>query len=170
MGTFANTMFRALLGWLHSAVSGLWTLVTEPAGSSWLHWVLENWLSLTLLLCGAGLVIDFVVYLLRWQPYRVWRRFLHRMKGTAGGEAHGENMEAQLYQRQWVYADGTTSIEDIRRHDQQDLPDLGGDHLELPIRPVRRVARHLPQEQAYYQPVYPPQWQKKMTENQGGNE
>ena len=33
-----------------------------------------------LLLCGAGLMIDLVVYLFRWQPFRVWFRFLHRLK------------------------------------------------------------------------------------------
>lgn len=169
MGQFANTLFRVLLGWVQTAVSWLWNLTTNADVSSWFRWVLHNWLPLTLILCGAGLLVDFLVYLLRWQPYRVWRRFLRRMNGKDDEPQCGEDAQQQ-FQRQWVYADGTTSIVDLRNTAQQEYPGIGSDHLELPIRPVRRVARHLPREQAYYQPVYPPQWQNKTMDDQGENE
>lgn len=170
MGQFANTMFSMLLGWVQTAVAWLWGLVTNADVSAWFRWLLDNWLPLTLILCGAGLLIDFIVYLIRWQPYRVWKRFLRRASGKSGDPQTEEEDAALQFQRKWAYADGTTSMEDLRHPRQMEQPMAGSERLELPIRPVRRVARHVPQEQAYYQPVYPPQWQNKTKDDQGGNE
>ena len=76
MGQFANALFRGLLGWVQAVVSGLWRLITSSDTSAWLRWMLDNWLPLLLLLCAAGLVLDLLVYFLRWQPYRIWRNIL----------------------------------------------------------------------------------------------
>lgn len=168
MGQFANTIFSGLLGWVQTAMSWLWGLATNADVSAWFRWVLDNWLPLTLILCGAGLAIDFIVYLLRWQPYRVWRGFLKRITGRTPKD--GAQDELLPYQRKWIYADGSTTLEDIRQTQQLEKAPAGTDRLELPIRPVRRVNRNAPPEQAYYQPVYPPQWQSKTKDNQGGNE
>ena len=169
MGQFANTLFSMLLGWVQTAASWLWSLVTNTDVSAWLRWLLDNWLPLTLLLCIAGLALDFIIYLIRWQPYRVWGRFLRRWTGKGREAAEQEALELQArFQRKWIYADGTTTVEDIRQHDAEH--EAEADHLELPIRPVRRVAKHAPPEQSYYQPVYPPQWQHTNDEQQGENQ
>ena len=167
MGQFANTIFSMLLGWVQTAAAWLWQLMTNTDVSAWLRWLLDHWLLLLLALCAAGLVIDFVIYLIRWQPYRVWRSFLQGMQTRRDNP--GDEEGQLMYQRKWVYADGRTALEDIRQPRQQDAG-AATDHLELPIRPVRRVARHMPDEQTYYQPVYPPQWQQKTNDDQGGKE
>lgn len=155
MGAFANTLFSVLLGWVQTAASWLWSLVTNADVSAWLRWLLDNWLPLLLMLCVGGVVIDFLVYLIRWQPYRVWGRFLCRVSGKEEAEVPAE--EPPVLQRRWIYADGSTSVEDVlspaREHPMADS------QLETPIRPVRRVVRRATPEQSYYQPVYPPQWQ-----------
>ena len=163
MGQFANTLFSVLLGWVQTAASWLWGLISAPEGSGWLRWLLDNWLPLVLILCAIGVVIDFLVYLLRWQPYRVWARFLRRKKPDA---EENEEIVQPAFQRRWLYADGSTTVEDVREAPQE-KPEPLNEKLDAPIRPTRRVARHTPAEKAYNQPVYPPQWQH---EQQGENE
>lgn len=156
MGQFAGMLFRLLLGWVQTAVSWLWNLITNADVSAWLRWLMDNWLILLVLLCIGGILIDFMVYLLRWQPYRVWRHFLRRLSGK---EADGEEQmqEQAIPVRRWVYADGSTQVEELPEGGfTSNLPE---ERLNAPIRPTRRMARRVSQEQAYHQPVYPPQWQ-----------
>lgn len=170
MGQFANTLFTGLLGWAQVVVSDLWRLITGSNVSAWLRWLLDNWLPLTLLLCVAGLVIDLLVYIIRWQPYRVWGGMLRRLWGRGTAEPDVQDMEDDAqFQRHWVYADGTTSVEDLRKSAKEAPP--VEEHLELPIRPVRRSTMYGSGEKAYYQPVYPPKWQQtKDEEHSGGRE
>lgn len=154
MGAFANTLFSVLLGWVQTAAAWLWSLVTNADVSAWLRWLLDNWLPLTLILCAGGVVIDFIVYLIRWQPYRVWGNFLRRL--AAKDELPVEEPEERpILQRRWLYADGSVAVEEVREPLQTPAPE---ETLDAPIRPVRRVARRTTPEQAYNQPVYPPQW------------
>ena len=164
MGLFANTLFSVLLGWVQTAASWLWSIVTNTDVSAWLRWVLDNWLVLVILLCLVGAAADFVVYLFRWQPYRVWGKFLRRAKARKE-EAAQEAPRPPVLQRTWMYADGTTHVEDVPV--PQPLPQQDSDRLDAPIRPARKVARRTAPEQAYHQPVYPPQWQQNQ---QGDNE
>lgn len=155
MGQFANTIFSLMLGWVHTAAAWLWGLATNSNVNAWFRWMLEHWLFLVVLLCIGGAVIDFIVYLVRWQPYRVWRSFLHRLTAKDALEA-GET-DQPLSQRKWIYADGSTTVEQV----QEPVPDepAADDQLDAPIRPIGRIARQASLEQAYNRPVYPPQWQ-----------
>ena len=159
MGQFANTLFSALLGWVQSVAAELWGLVTNADVSVWMAWILDNWLPLVILLCLGGVVLDFVVYLIRWQPYRVWGSFLHRLTGKEEEET-AEQMQP-VPSRKWLYADGSVAEEEIHAP-LQPAPE---EKLEAPIRPVRRAVRRASPEQAYHQPYYPPQWQR--TNEQG---
>lgn len=159
MGQFANTLFSVLLGWVQSAAAEVWSLATNADVSLWLRWLLDNWLPLTLILCVGGVLFDFIVYIIRWQPYRVWGSFLHRVTGgKASAEAQQEQAEPG---RRWLHADGSVTEEDVPAPAQK-LPEKV---LEAPIRPARRVVRRATPEPAYHQPYYPPQWQR--TNEQG---
>ena len=80
MGSFANSVFQTMLGWLQGLVGRIWNLSAPgQEGDSLLGWVGANWKWLTLALCLFGLVTDWIVYLFRWQPYRVWRRFFRHL-------------------------------------------------------------------------------------------
>ena len=166
MGLLANTLFSVLLGWVQTAASWLWSIITNTDVSAWLRWVLDHWLALVVLLCLAGLAVDFIVYLLRWQPYRVWRRFLQGKKKQDEQEIQETESAQPVFQRKWMYADGTTEVENIPVP-QVPVEKPVSDRLAAPIRPVRRVAQHTTPEQAYHQPVYPSQWQQNQ---QGENE
>lgn len=162
MGQFANTLFSMLLGWVQTAAAELWGLITQADTSAWLKWLVENWLPLTLALCIGGVIVDFIVYLIRWQPYRMWGRAKRQPKLPAEESVPAVS---PVYQRKWIYADGSTEVEDVYVPQAEERQEP--ENLSAPIRPMRRMARRTTPEQAYNQPVYPPQWQHNQ---QGENE
>lgn len=163
MGQFAGAVFTGLLSWVRTAVSDLWRLMGGAQETTLLRWLLDHWLLLTLLLCAGGLLIDFIVYLIRWQPYRVWRSARSSKREARASEEE----EEQLYQRRWQYADGTTTVEDVRRR-AEEAPLEISQHLQAPVQTGRRLPRRATREQSYNQPVYPPQWHKPTDASQGG--
>ena len=164
MGLFANTLFSVLLGWVQTAASWLWSLVTNTNVSAWLRWILDNWLVLVIFLCLVGAAVDFIVYFFRWQPYRVWGKLLHREKDHKAPSPR-EEAHQSIFQRTWMYADGTTQVEDVTV--AKPVQPQESERLELPIRSARRMLQTTSPEQAYHQPVYPPQW---LQNQQGDNE
>ena len=57
MGSFANSVFSVLLGWIRTAINQMWALVNSDSGGGFLAWIGENWKALTLILCGVGVVM-----------------------------------------------------------------------------------------------------------------
>ncbi len=86
MGSFANTVFSIMLGWVQSLVAMIWNAMTSENGNSFLQFIGNNWIKIAAVLCALGLVTDLCVYIFRWQPYRVWSTFwrkLHRRKAES---------------------------------------------------------------------------------------
>lgn len=72
MNVFADRLFAVLLGWTRSLFNGFWNLVTnDSAGVS--GFLQRFWLPLILILLIFGTVCDYVIWLIRWRPYFVWR-------------------------------------------------------------------------------------------------
>lgn len=86
MGSFANTLFSTLMGWMQSVTSVIWSLFTNAKGQGVLRWIGEHWLLLAAILCMIGLIADLGVYLVRWRPYLVWKRLLGRRRGEEEAE------------------------------------------------------------------------------------
>jgi len=188
MGNFANTLFSVLLGWVQGAAAWLWQLMGSEGAGGFMSWVLDNWLLLVILLCAGGVVIDLIVYLLRWQPYRVWRSFWQGINGPEE-EPVMEDFANTGEARQWVYADGSTAMETGPAPEVNPAPihqEQADMQLQSPVRPARRViparrrrAADGSEEfvltdlggtrQAYHQPYYPPQWHtgEQKTMNKG---
>ena len=82
MGSFANSLFKIMLGWLQTAVSAVWSAFTSKNGSSFFSWIGQHWILLAGILCVIGLATDLCVYFCRWQPYKVWKSFFTGYKGT----------------------------------------------------------------------------------------
>ena len=80
MGTFADSLFTVLLGWVRALVDSLWAILSADH-TTILEFLGKNWLVIALCIIAAGLVIDWLVWLVRWQPYHLWalrvRRLLH---------------------------------------------------------------------------------------------
>jgi len=93
MGSFANTVFRLLLGWLQGLASVLWSALTEKGGESFFLFLEKHWLPIAGILCAIGLAADFAVYLFRWEPYKVWKTSWNRItrKNKSGAEPEEED-------------------------------------------------------------------------------
>ena len=118
MGSFASGVFSVLLGWIRGAAAYLWNAAATPEGGGLLSWMANHWLPLALILCAAGMVIDLIVYLLRWQPYKVWASFFRRLGHRQQQEEEDELLHQPARQqrtvhRQWLYADGTARTEAV---------------------------------------------------------
>ena len=87
MGSFANTLFSTLLGWVQSVASTLWSLFTNAKSHGVLRWIGEHWILIAAILCVIGLAVDLGVYLVRWRPYKVWKSFLKRRRGEDENES-----------------------------------------------------------------------------------
>ncbi|MBQ7850124.1 MAG: hypothetical protein IJ343_10410 [Clostridia bacterium] len=168
MGSFANTLFSALLGWVQTAASWVWQLFAAGGAQGMMGWLVDHWLMLVIALCAAGVTIDLVVYIFRWQPYRVWRSRRQRAEDEPAPQEEQEPL-------QWLYANGVTVTQEPEAqlaYAQTPVPDM---QREAPVQPRQRVipARRrraadgsaeyvLPTgesvRQAYHQPYYPPQW------------
>ena len=94
MRGFAQTLFNALLGWIRMLVEGVWGLLFSNDTQQWLQWVADNWLTLVILLCLCGVVLDYLIWLLRWRPYYVWASSMRRVRRFfGGGKARKEGKE-----------------------------------------------------------------------------
>lgn len=185
MGNFADTLFGVLLGWAKSAVSWLWGVISDDGNGGMLGWILDHWILLLVLLCLSGVLIDLVVYLLRWQPYRVWRSRRESREEVEALEQETKKADTGDA-RQWIYADGRMVTEEpaplyAPREERAE------ETLDAPVRPVkrviparrRRVSAHseeiiLPEMgevgDGYHQPYYPPQWPHEQERtNDGGD-
>ncbi len=90
MGSFANSLFQFLLGWIRILLSSLWDTATSPSTGSLLRWVGDHWLALFIGVCVLGVLADLAVYMFRWRPYRVWASFLRRRRRRKEARERGE--------------------------------------------------------------------------------
>ncbi|MBQ8618871.1 MAG: hypothetical protein IJ418_15365, partial [Clostridia bacterium] len=78
MGTFADSLFTVLLSWVRGLVNALWALFTSDH-TTMLEFFGKNWLFIAVVIVAAGLVIDWIIWLLRWQPYHLWAQRVRRL-------------------------------------------------------------------------------------------
>lgn len=80
MGTLADSLFNVLMSWVRALVNSIWALFTTDH-MTLLEFLGKNWVMLVVVMLAAGLVMDWLVWLVRWKPYHLWarrvRRFLH---------------------------------------------------------------------------------------------
>ena len=68
IGEFAYTV---LLGWMRGLFDWLWSLFAGGGGTGALSWFLSNWKVWLLALLLGGLVVDWLMWVVRWRPYRL---------------------------------------------------------------------------------------------------
>ena len=72
---YANAVVNVMLGWLKGLANWVLKLFNlAGSGGNPLLWLSENWLKLLIVLLIAGVVIDWLVWMIRWRPYWVWFR------------------------------------------------------------------------------------------------
>ena len=78
MGAFADSLFAVLMSWVRALVNGLWALFSSER-TTVLEFLGKNWLMIVIVLVAAGLVIDWLIWLIRWRPYTLWAQRARRL-------------------------------------------------------------------------------------------
>ena len=120
MGSFANSMFSVLLGWVRGTVNWLWGLFSSEESGGLTAWLGEHWLGLAAALCVAGMLADLVVYMVRWRPYKVWASFFRRLFGR--NKRQEDPTPRRHVRREWVYPDGTARAEEPEEAPEEEWP------------------------------------------------
>ena len=71
---YANAIVNAMLGWLKGLASWVLRLFNLSGGFSPLKFLADNWLKLLIVLRVVGVVMDLLIWLIRWRPHWVWFR------------------------------------------------------------------------------------------------
>ena len=79
---FTGWLFSALLSWMQIIYNWLWSMLASGGQNEFMPWFSDNWARIALILIVAGLIIDYTVYLMRWQPYHIWLNTLRRARGA----------------------------------------------------------------------------------------
>lgn len=78
MNSFANSLLALLFGWARTLIQEVWTTAASGRYSGFLAWLGDHWLWLALFLCLCCTAVDFLVWMVRWRPYLVWRTSYRR--------------------------------------------------------------------------------------------
>ena len=65
------------MGWVRALVNAIWALFTTDH-TTLLEFLGKNWVLIVVVILAAGLAIDWLVWLIRWQPYHLWARRARR--------------------------------------------------------------------------------------------
>lgn len=88
MSGIGELAYTVLLGWMRALVDWFWALVSGRSGTDGWQWFLSNWKVWLIVLIVGGLVIDWLMWVVRWRPYRLLLgRFGRAPAKDASGEA-----------------------------------------------------------------------------------
>lgn len=98
---YANAVVNVMLGWLKGLATWVLKLFNlAGSGGNPLLWLSENWLKLLIVLLIAGVVIDWLVWMIRWRPYWVWfkkkRIIVNDERMLRGEELDEDDFEAMM--------------------------------------------------------------------------
>lgn len=95
MGTLADSLFTVLMSWVRALVNALWALFSADQTTA-LAFLGKHWLVIALVIIAAGLVLDWIIWLLRWQPYHLWAQRVRRLLRMESAQDEEESEEEEL--------------------------------------------------------------------------
>ncbi len=78
MGTLADSLFTVLMSWVRALVNAIWALFSSDH-TTILEFLGRHWLGIALVIIAVGLVVDWLVWLLRWRPYHLFAMRVRRL-------------------------------------------------------------------------------------------
>ena len=79
MNHFANSLFTLLFGWSRTIIQQIWNSSASGHYSVFFTWLGDHWALLVAVLALLGTAVDILVWLLRWQPYLIWKTRLRQL-------------------------------------------------------------------------------------------
>lgn len=93
MTDLVELAYTLLLGWMRTLVDWFWSIFSGTGNTSGWNWFLSNWkIWLAFLLIG-GLVVDWLMWVVRWRPYRLLTSRLRPGKSNTA-EQSGEDWDS----------------------------------------------------------------------------
>lgn len=71
MTGLVDVAYTLLLGWMRALVNWFWSIYSGTGSSGITQWFLSNWKFWLVLLIAGGLVLDWLMWIVRWRPYRL---------------------------------------------------------------------------------------------------
>ena len=73
---YSNAIVDLMLGWLKGLANWVLRLfnLAGGTGGSPLLWLSQNWSKLLVFFLALGIILDILIWLIRWRPYWVWFR------------------------------------------------------------------------------------------------
>lgn len=71
---FAEKLVEVMLSWMRLVVDWFWSVFRTGAPSGLSKWFASSWKGIVVVLIVAGMVIDWLVWMIRWRPYWLWFR------------------------------------------------------------------------------------------------
>lgn len=78
MNTFATSLFTMLFSWARGLIQQVWNAAVSGKLSGFFTWLGDHWLWVVLGLILGCTVMDYLIWLIRWRPYLLWRAFFRR--------------------------------------------------------------------------------------------
>ena len=78
MGTIADSLFTVLMSWVRALVNAIWALFSSD-GTTLLGFLGKHWIAIALVIIAVGLVVDRLVWLIRWRPYHLLAMRVRRL-------------------------------------------------------------------------------------------
>lgn len=151
MNAFADTLLTFLLGWVKGLAQRVMGFVTGGEGAGFLVWLGDHWLGVVLVICLGGIVIDILVWLLRWRPDLVWSTRLRHVREKLSGQKMRAGEEWDFYQG---YEDAVPMLDDGMPYFQQEYDEAPAQEdyqqqeywyeLENPVQPEAPVYEYPP--------------------------
>ncbi len=120
MNSFANSMFSLLFGWAKSLIQQVWTAVLSGNFSGFFTWLGDHWLWVALLVGVLCTAVDFLIWMVRWRPYLVWRTKLRAFRRWITGEAR---RSAKRFREGYNTGVGLDVGDDPPRQPEEPAPD-----------------------------------------------
>lgn len=106
MGGYTERFMKLLLGWMKTLFDSLWGIVGSEDSGLFFQWLSKSWWLVALVIIGGGLAADWVIWMIRWQPYHIWATRLRRIRRLfTRASQSGLESEAQ-YTTQYAMARG----------------------------------------------------------------
>lgn len=73
-GVFAQGLIEVLFSWMKLIALSVWNFFQADMAGGFLTWFADNWARIALWLIVIGLIVDWLVWMIRWRPYWLWLR------------------------------------------------------------------------------------------------
>ncbi|MCL1965437.1 MAG: hypothetical protein FWF69_10360 [Firmicutes bacterium] len=102
MSGIGSVIYTILLGWMRGLVDWIWSMVSSGGPGSVTQWFLTNWKFWLLVLIVGGLVVDWLMWVVRWRPYRLLfgRRIRHAPTGAVAMDGESWDQGVGYYEHE----------------------------------------------------------------------